>query len=147
MRGRIGTAGIDLVFDGECGFCTRAAAWLARRDRRGRIRLHPYQRPGVLERFGLSAAEAEQAAWAFVAAPDRGGADTNGEDAAAGLRGAAAVSLALDAAYGTRIFRRVYGLPLIRQMQDRAYRWVAEHRHRLRGVTPWCTAHPEDCTA
>lgn len=125
---------LDVVFDGQCGVCTRAAAVLARIDRRDRVRLHPAQRPGVLERFGLSAEDAAAAAWAFVdGSPDRR------------YRGAAAVNRALDAALGGRVLSVLYRLPGMRQLQNRAYRWVAEHRYRLRGVTPWCTQHPEDC--
>lgn len=135
MSGRI-----DLVFDGRCGVCTRSADWLRRRDRRGRIDLHPSQRPGVLERFGLTEAEAAEAAWAFDGGTERPRA---GEGAR--YRGAAAVNRALDAALGVRVFLPVYRVPPIRWAQDRVYRWVAEHRHRLRGTTPWCTRHPEDC--
>lgn len=155
--GSASTAGIDLVFDGRCGVCTRAADWLRRRDRRGRIRLHPFQRPGVLERFGLAEAEAREAAWVI----EPGGVDgargavrgaSNGAAVGEGspatrLRGAAAINRALDVALGVRVFLPVYRVPPIRWAQDRAYRWVAEHRYRLRGTTPWCTRHPEDCGA
>ena len=127
---------LDLVFDGRCGVCTRSAEWLRRRDRRGRIRLHPSQRPGVLERFGVTEAEAAAAVWAF---------ETGASGAPSRHRGAAAINRALDVALGVRLLMPFYRLPLIRQAQDRGYRWVAEHRHRLRGTTPWCTAHPEDC--
>lgn len=141
--GSAGTAGIDLVFDGRCGVCTRAADWLRRRDRRGRIRLHPFQRPGVLERFGLAEAEAREAAWVL----EPGGAAVGEGSPATRLRGAAAINRALDVALGVRVFLPVYRVPPIRWAQDRAYRWVAEHRYRLRGTTPWCTRHPEDCGA
>jgi len=131
------TAHIEMVFDGQCGFCTRAAEWLRRRDRRSRIGFHPFQRSGVLERFDLTEAEACGAVWAFEA---RGG-DTE----PVRLRGAAAANRALDVALGVRLFHPLYRLPLVRQVQDRVYTWVAEHRHRLRGVTPWCVTHPDDC--
>ena len=32
-----------LLFDGDCGFCTRSAAWVERRDRARRLRVTPYQ--------------------------------------------------------------------------------------------------------
>lgn len=130
---------IDLVFDGRCGFCTRAAYRLLLLDRRGRIVLHPFQRPGVLERFGLTEAEARNAAWAF-------------EERSPGVppirhRGAAAVARAFDAALGVRACAPLYRVPPLRWAADRAYRWVAENRYRLRGTTPWCARYPEDCDA
>ena len=128
--------GVDLVFDGQCGFCTRAAGWIRRLDRRGRVRIHPSQGVGVLERFGLSEAAAHSAAWTF---------GSDGAGRTVGHEGAAAVAGALDAALGLRVFLPFYRLPGVRWVQDRVYRWVAEHRYLLRGVTPWCQEHPEDC--
>lgn len=139
MGGSRGGSPLDVVFDGQCGVCTRAALWLEARDRRGRIRVHPSQRPGVLAEFGISEEAAKQAAWAFEA---HGGA---GGSAMASYRGAAAINRALDVAFGTRLFLPLYRVPGIRWAQDRAYRWIAENRFRLRGVTPWCRSHPEDC--
>src|SRR5699024_6022982 len=83
--------GIDLVFDGDCGFCTRSALWIQGRDRDGRVHLHPLQRPGVLERFGLTHEEALSAVWAFR----RGGGAGAGFRSTPPYRGAAAVNLAL----------------------------------------------------
>lgn len=122
---------VDLVFDGRCGFCTRSVDWLRRLDRAGRVRFHPYQQAGVLTRFGLTEDEAGSAAWAFAGGRRAGG--------------AGAVNLALDAALGTTLFSAVYHLPGIRWVQDRAYRWVAGHRHLLPGTTPWCRRYPDEC--
>lgn len=133
--------GIDLVFDGDCGFCTRSALWIQGRDRDGSVHLHPLQRPGVLERFGLTHEEALSAVWAFR----RGGGAGAGFRSTPPYRGAAAVNLALDAVFGTRIFSAVYRLPGLRWLQDLGYQWVADHRYLLRGATPWCLERPEDC--
>lgn len=124
---------VDLVFDGGCGFCTRCVDWIVRLDRRGRVRLHPAQRPGVRERFALSEADVRDAAWAF-----RGGRRT---------RGAAAVSLALDAALGISALSALHRLPGVRRIEESAYRWVAAHRSRLPGTRPWCSRYPQDCGA
>ncbi|MDO4260027.1 MAG: DUF393 domain-containing protein [Actinomycetaceae bacterium] len=124
-------APVHLVFDGHCGFCTRAAGWLRRLDRRQRVQIYPAQRPGVLERFALTENDAQKAAWAFT-----------GRRRTAG---AAAVNLVLDAALGVKGFSSFYNLPGIHWIQDRLYQWVADHRYMLRGVTPWCEEHPEDC--
>lgn len=122
---------VALVFDGECGFCTRAVGWVRRLDRRGRVVAYPAQRPGVLGRFGIGEAQAREAAWAV----------------GPGVRasGAGAAAAVLDAALGVRLFASAYRLPGIRHVADGAYAWVARHRGRLRGVTPWCLAHPGDC--
>ncbi|MBN9612120.1 MAG: DUF393 domain-containing protein [Actinobacteria bacterium] len=135
MTGHRSETPLHVVFDGQCGVCTRAARWLAARDRRDRIRVHPAQRPGVLRQFGLSEEAASQAAWAIE---ERDG-------GTASYRGAAAINRALDVALGTRLFLPLYRVPGIQWVQDRAYRWVAENRFRLRGVIPWCQTHPEDC--
>lgn len=80
----------------------------------------------------MTVAECERAAWAV--APD-----------GAKYRGAGAVEMALAVALGTTLPYRFYILPGIRQIQDRVYAWVAEHRGRLPGDTPYCEQHPDEC--
>ncbi|WP_344224575.1 DUF393 domain-containing protein [Kocuria atrinae] len=122
---------LDLIFDGRCGFCTRAVGWARKLDRHGCINTHAYQERGVLERFDLTESQADAAVWAVV-----------GERQTAG---AAAVADTLDAALGTRVFGRLYRIPPVRILQDRVYQWVADHRGKFPGVTPWCEQHPENC--
>lgn len=131
-------APIDVVFDGNCGFCTRSAGWLRRIDRHGRVRLHPSQGAGVLQRFGLGEAEARSAVWAFELPSAAGRPGYR-------YRGAAAANRAADAALGIRLFVPVYRLPVIHRVQDRVYAWVVANRYRLPGATPWCSEHPDDC--
>lgn len=121
----------SLVFDGNCGFCTRMLGWLRLIDRRRVIESVPYQRPGVPESLGLTERQcAESLRW-------RGG---DGRQ----VEGAEAVSAALAVALRTelpsRLYRRTSGV------QQRLYQWVAANRHRLPGVTPWCARYPDDCT-
>lgn len=122
---------VDLVFDGQCGFCTRTAYTIKRFDRKARIRLHPAQRSAVLERFDLTETDVQTAVWAFT--HDRS------------ASGAESINLVLDVAFGTRLFTQLYTLPGIHTLQDRAYTWVADHRYLLRGTTPWRQTHPADC--
>lgn len=124
---------LDLIFDGRCGFCTRAVGWVRALDRHRRITTHAYQQPDVLDRFGLTESQAHAAVWA-VAGHTR-------------TAGAAAVAATLDTALGTRIFGRVYRIPPMRLLQDRVYQWVADHRGKFPGVTPWCEQHPGKCPA
>ena len=53
-----------LVFDGNCGFCTWSAHWVAR-GWRGRARAVPWQAlgPEGLAELGLTVDEAGDAAW------------------------------------------------------------------------------------
>ena len=85
----------------------------------------------MLERFGLTESQAHTAVWAVV-----GGTPS---------AGAAAVAETLDTALGTRIFGKLYRIPPVRTAQDRVYQWVADHRGKFPGVTPWCECHPENC--
>ncbi len=113
-----------LVFDGECGFCTRCVLWLQRLDRRARVETLPHQALGVRDRFGLSEGDVDRSVWVI----------RDGRRHA----GAAAVALALDTALGTRMFHRFATAPIVGPALERAYQFVAEHRGRLAGVTPWC---------
>lgn len=119
-----------LLFDGECGFCTRMLGWLRLLDGKSRIDTLPYQRPGAAESIGASGSEcSESVQW-------RGPDGTR-------LEGAAAVNAALGVALGTgwplRLYRYSAG------PQERLYGWVAGNRRRLPGVTPWCSRYPDQC--
>lgn len=124
--------GGTLIFDGECGFCTRSRDFLVRLDRRNRVHTEPLQGDGVAERTGISREELEKS----VTWLDEDGARYSG---------AHAVNAALAAALGTRIPLWIYRVPGVRQLQEALYRWVAANRHRFPGVTPWCTSHPDGC--
>lgn len=118
------------MFDGDCGFCTRAAGWVTAMDRRGQIDVRPYQVPGVPESIGTDAATcADALQWS---GPEGGR-----------LSGAAAANAVLDTVTGTRIPSRLYRATAA--LQERAYRWVAERRGRFPGMTPYCESHPGRC--
>jgi len=122
-----------LIFDGECGFCTRCVYLLTRIDRHRRVRTVPFQRPGVAEEAGVDRdALARAVFW-------------TGEDGGR-YWGAEAVNAALSDALGNTLSLRLYRLPGVGRTQDGLYRWVADNRHRLPGVTPWCSSHPRSCS-
>lgn len=121
-----------LIFDGDCGFCSRAARWVKRWDRGHRIQLVPFQQPGAPERYGLTREACEQAAWAIT--PD-----------GARHRGAAAILVALSEALGCPWIRAFYRVPLFRRIADAGYAWVAAHRGHLPGTRPYCEEFPEEC--
>jgi predicted DCC family thiol-disulfide oxidoreductase YuxK len=121
-----------LIFDGSCGFCTMTVGWLTGLDRRGRLRVVPFQIPGTPEAHGLTLEACRRAAWAVK--PDRSSAS-----------GAGAIAVALDAALGTHVFEGIYRLPGVGRLQDAGYRWIARNRHHLPGRQPFCQSHPGVC--
>jgi predicted DCC family thiol-disulfide oxidoreductase YuxK len=123
---------ITLVFDVDCGICTRSVRWIKRFDRKRRVTAVPYQMPGVPTSAGLAVEEYERAAWAVTPEGRR-------------YRGAGAVNLAVAVALGTNLPYAFYRLPLVKRAQDRAYDWIAANRHRLPGDEPHCSQHPGEC--
>ena len=104
-----------LVFDGQCGMCTRVVNRMARWNRTGRLRI-----------------ELPESAWWL---------DASG----AVFAGAHAMNAALSKALGTPLPLWIYRLPGIGALQNVVYRWVAAHRYRFRGATPLCESEPERC--
>ncbi|SDG50532.1 thiol-disulfide oxidoreductase DCC family protein [Pseudonocardia oroxyli] len=122
------TSGV-LVFDGECGFCTRALGWLRLLDREARLVTLPLQGPGVPARVGATPAACKEAL--HFAADGR-------------VRtGAAAVNGALAVALQRRFPEWIYARTA--RTQERVYEWVARHRGLLPGMTPWCERYPAAC--
>lgn len=115
-----------LIFDGDCAFCSSAVRFLQRAvDRQSRYTVQPYQLID-LEPFGLTDEQTSQAL-RFVAA-----------DGTAHC-GAMAVSQALRrSAPGWRPVGLLLAAPGIRRVAERAYRWIAAHRHQLPGGTAAC---------
>ena len=107
---------MTLVYDGECGFCTRSARWVERRDRAARISVKPSQEAGLIESLGLTPEEVERASWAVEAGGRK-------------FEGAAAISRVLmELGAGWRVLGSLYEVPPIRWVEDRYYRRVARRR-------------------
>ena len=124
---------ITLVFDGRCGMCTRSARLLKKLDRRDGVEIAGAQAPGVRERFGLSTAETDVAAWAVSPPGVRVG-------------GARAIALALAVARGSRWPILAWHVPGVPWLLDRIYGFVSRHRTWFPGDTPWFEDRPGDCT-
>jgi predicted DCC family thiol-disulfide oxidoreductase YuxK len=121
-----------LFFDGACGMCTRSRNFLVRLDRTGNVRTEPLQGAGVAERLGIAPSQLlDSVRWL----------DSSG----AVYSGAEAVNAALSAALGTRLPLLIYRIPGVRQVQEVVYRWIANHRYRFPGTTPYCESHPVAC--
>lgn len=111
-----------LVYDGDCGFCTRSALWIRARLP-AEARVEPWQSL-ELEDLGLSRADTEASVWWLepgMSGPGR-------------WRGSAAIGRSLVAAGGAW---RVIGLlivhPPLRWLARPAYALIAANRHRLPG--------------
>jgi predicted DCC family thiol-disulfide oxidoreductase YuxK len=124
-----------LLFDGTCGPCTRMANWVRRHDRQGRLEVIANQSPGVLDRFGVTRADADRSVWLI-------GPDNRRRE------GAAAVSGTLDIlGGGWRLVAAPYRLRPAAVVAEVAYRWVARNRHRFArfGVRPECDDPGNPC--
>lgn len=125
---RVGADGVPtLVFDGDCGFCTSSAGWVARRWR-APARVVPWQRlpAGVLDRLGLTEAQVSGAAW-WV------------DGAGRTWRGHLAVARSLEpAGGGWAAVGRALRVPPFRWLAAAVYAVVARVRGRLPGATPAC---------
>ena len=117
-----------LVYDGDCGFCTRSAS-IARRLLPADCAVVPWQ-GADLASVGTTAARAQQEAlWV----PRTG--DVVG--------GARAVAAALrEAGSGWALLGRLLQLPPISLLADAVYRVVAANRMRLPGGTGGCGLPP-----
>jgi predicted DCC family thiol-disulfide oxidoreductase YuxK len=93
--------------------------WLCARDKAGRVLALPHQIPRLIERCGLTRADVDRAVW--LIGPD-------GKK----WSGAAAINRALMELGGRwRWLAALYRVAPLRWMEDRIYRWVAEHRSLL----------------
>ena len=128
MGGMYGT----LFFDGNCGMCTRSRNFLLKLNRTGALRTEPLQTPGTAERLGIDDSTlTDSVRWL----------DSAGKVYA----GAEAANAAVSVALGTRIPLMIYRIPGIRSVEEAVYRWVADHRYRFPGTTPYCESHPVSC--
>jgi predicted DCC family thiol-disulfide oxidoreductase YuxK len=122
-----------LIFDGYCGFCTRAVQALQRLDRHKRLRVIAWQTPGVLEEFKLSRTHVQQAAWLIC---------TDGQRQS----GAKAIVGALSIAIDTPFLSRIVDVPPTSWLASVVYTWISRNRYRLRGVRAYCLQQGSNCT-
>ena len=115
-----------LVYDADCGFCTRSVRFIERWvDRRQRYDVRPWQSLD-LAAVGLTAQDCDEAAQ-FITADGR---------VLSGHR--AIATAATHGAPGWRPVGHLLLAPGISWVAARTYRWVAAHRHRLPGGTAAC---------
>ena len=113
-----------LIFDGDCGICTSSARFIRRRIRPD-ADIEPWQWTDIAA-FGLTEAECTSAVQ-FVQADG---------SVVAGSR--AVMAMLCTAPMPWPVVGAIGDLPVIAWVADRAYRWIATHRHLLPGSTPAC---------
>ncbi len=112
--------------------CTRARDFLLEINRTGDLHTEPLQAPGTAERLGIAPEHLlDSLRWL----------DSSGQV----YSGAEAANAAVSVAVGSRIPLLIYRLPGMRLAQEAAYRWVAAHRYRFPGKTPYCESDPVSC--
>jgi len=126
------TPTLTIIFDGSCGFCTATTLILRSLDWRKRIRLVPFQQPGIPEQYGLTLQQCETSVWAILLSGRK-------------YSGARAISAALDAITVVPIFSLLYLFPLIGPLEEKLYHWVARNRHHFPGVKPYCQRPEARC--
>src|SRR5689334_16074804 len=121
-----------LFFDGACGMCTRSRDFLLTFNRTGDLQTEPLQGEGTAQRLGIAPEHLmDSVRWL----------DSSGRVYA----GAEAANAAVSAALGIRLPLLVYRIPGMSAAQEAIYRWVADHRFRFPGKTPYCASHPVSC--
>jgi predicted DCC family thiol-disulfide oxidoreductase YuxK len=111
------------------------ARWVRRRDRAGRVLAVANQKPGALDRYGLTREEADRAAWTI---------DRRGRRAG----GAAAVNRVLRELGGVwGVIAAAYRIRPLAATEEAFYKWFARNRSRFHrfGVTPECDEPGAGC--
>lgn len=122
-----------LLYDETCGFCTSIVQWVARQKRGSRISIMPCQFALLTGKFPVTEQDCLTSIQLYNA---------NGEVATKGQAVARVLSILWDNHWPSRIAK----LPVIRQVFDLGYTFIAVNRHRLPGIKQMCAAgKPEGC--
>jgi predicted DCC family thiol-disulfide oxidoreductase YuxK len=116
-----------LIYDGDCGFCTRSARWVERLP--VRVRLLPWQDADLAALRTTEARAQHEVIWVDATGRVFGGAD-------------AVAELLKHCRLPWPALGWTMSAPLLRMLAERAYRWVADNRYRLPGATPACQLPP-----
>lgn len=112
-----------LVYDGDCGFCTRSARWVERLPVRAEI--VPWQEADLSALRVTRERARHEVLWVAPGGRVFGGA-------------AAVAELLKQCGLPWRLLGSVLSAPVVRGLADIAYRWVSANRSRLPGSTPAC---------
>jgi predicted DCC family thiol-disulfide oxidoreductase YuxK len=122
---RLGRSGGTLIYDSDCGFCTRYALWVDNRMRGGSIRSWQ-QSPDLVADNGLTVEDCIEASW-WV------------DDAGPPLRGQHAIAQTLIATgRGWKLLGTLIEVPGISYVGAVVYRFIAANRQLMPGGTEAC---------
>ena len=116
----VSSAEYAVIYDGDCGICTRLVSRLHNLDKSGRLEILPSQAAGVRQRFPWIPPQAYDESIQLVRSAD-------GET----WQGAAAVERIIDALRGGWAVSWIFSIPFMRPIAERLYRWFADHRGEL----------------
>lgn len=109
-----------VVYDGACRVCGRLATLLTDWDRERAIEITPWQVPGVRERFPWIPDQAYTQAVQLIRSRD-----------GRTWQGALAIEELLRILPKGWLLGWAFGVPLVRPLADRVYRWFARNRYRM----------------
>ena len=119
-----------VIYDRDCGVCTRFVAGLASWDRDAILEIVASQAPGVGARFPWITAEAFAESVQVVRVSD-------GET----WQGAAAIERLLGVLPRGKWASWIFSVPFVRGLAERFYRWFARNRYQM-GCGKHCRIHP-----
>ena len=117
---------VNIIFDGDCGFCRRSLRFIEALDLRRVLRFYDSRQPETVEHFPvLRGADVEEAMYAVVA----------GEPV---YRGFFAFRRLLWSNPSTWLLIPIFYFPGARFLGPRVYAWVARNRNKLGCRTTIC---------
>lgn len=124
-----------VVFDGRCGLCHRSVRWLARRDRRDRLRFAPSESPraaDLLARHGAGAPDSASGPGTILVVQGFGGAEER-----VLVRSDAVLALLAELPWPWPGMAALLAW-IPRPLRDLVYRCVARCRYRIWGRLESC---------
>ena len=126
-----------VIFDGQCGLCNRAVRWLARRDRRDRLRFIASESTkvsGLLARQGIGAPNPESGPATILVVRD-----FSHSSEVVLVRSEAVLALLAELTRPWPTIGAALGW-IPRPTRDLGYRLIARWRYRIRGRLESCPA-------
>ena len=131
---RIGALGprYTVIYDGNCGVCSRSVKLLTKWDRNRVLEIIPSQTPGVCERFPWIPPRAYVESIQVIRCSD-----------GRTWQAAAALEELLNVLPKGRLISWLFSIPFARPLADRFYRWFARNRYRM-GCGDHCAVRNAD---